>query len=652
MLPRRGVSNESQIMDFVWGKLNEKLWWPGQICDPSEAPEQALITQHLDHCVLVSYFGEHSFAWCYPSQLKPFGEDFSKMVKQMGSESLVSAVNDALCEMERCLRADMTCSCVPVDGRVEVMFRRTAARRKASMAGCRSMELLKLLRDVGRDVLVADKHEVTLLRSFVGSFYLQNGSFIERIQDLVDEERSDVSTLPGKRMKVKSDKKYRLPANRKIKQTEILVGESSRKKRSMAELIGETDLENRVVMKKKSSEVKIEGFSSTRRRKKENVNGKFPMGDMLEVDPHEESELFGKRERKKSKYLSPPYTSGYLKRSNSFELVDSEFEMVDSDGSKSESEIFDRSRTPICDIFNDFLFVAVNPLHQGRGHRTEEMIEFFGRHRSLHYSGIFDSEGLMEQAGESAGNHTGEIASCVRRNVRQARKGRANGEAGMKSGLYGVDESMNKVDNEMFEIPNDIIINIPGETRAPLKKKKRDYSVDIDHTIHSSSRTNEPKTKRRKQQDSVTLILTFSQARNLPSKDELISKFSMYGSLDELETVLLQDQACARLVFQRALDAKKALNGIKRGKKLEFPFLDLKSCYLKEDTSIVSKSEPSPGNSLVYLSENLQRMISSLLPEKKGLKSADGLKPEVLEDLVDDMKVLLCKVNGLISLQT
>ncbi|KAF8051914.1 hypothetical protein N665_1651s0006 [Sinapis alba] len=88
------------VGDFVWGKIKNHPWWPGQIYDPSEASDLALKIKQKGK-LLVAYFGDGTFAWCGPSQLKPFAESFKECSYVSNSRGFVIAVEEAVEEMGR-----------------------------------------------------------------------------------------------------------------------------------------------------------------------------------------------------------------------------------------------------------------------------------------------------------------------------------------------------------------------------------------------------------------------------------------------------------------------------------------------------------------------------------------------------------------------
>lgn len=88
------------VGDFVWGKIRNLFsnhsWWYGRIYGPFDASEYMAKYKREDHSLLVAYFGDGSFSWCHPSQLKPFAKNLEEMSKHSSSESFVNVVHEAL----------------------------------------------------------------------------------------------------------------------------------------------------------------------------------------------------------------------------------------------------------------------------------------------------------------------------------------------------------------------------------------------------------------------------------------------------------------------------------------------------------------------------------------------------------------------------
>lgn len=98
------------VGDMVWGKVKYHPWFPGQVCDPSDASEQASRRCIKDR-VLVAYFGDQTFAWCKESDLKPFQQNFAEMAKQSTGKPFLNGVCKAVNEFSRRIEFGLTCSC-------------------------------------------------------------------------------------------------------------------------------------------------------------------------------------------------------------------------------------------------------------------------------------------------------------------------------------------------------------------------------------------------------------------------------------------------------------------------------------------------------------------------------------------------------------
>lgn len=736
--------DEFQIGDFVWSKIHGQLWWPGQVYNPSDASEEARNSEHLDHHVLVAYFGDITFDWCEPSKLKPFKEDFDQIVDQNSSQSFINAVKDAMHEIESCLRSDMTCYCVPSEKGVQFRISGDKGIGKTSITNYSPVAFLNHLQDVAQDVSVANVLDVAMLRSWAASFYLRNGCFIKMIEDLFDEKQTDLNALPENSYKDNRGREFQITGGRVVRGPLISGDEASRKKRSMAELIllADPDVvlhgvgeEDKLGTVENDSKGRVNRGLSLNRKKKKREKEKHRVPGVKETKVmHGEENDSTRRERKKSKYLSPPYTTGYTERSNSFRSMDSEVSENDSESSHhlhakfpayiGGCEASTKEGDPLIylsnyndvsahDMLRKLFFAACNSLNLGRNFPAEMVIEFFLKHRSLVYSGVLEHQSLAEQRGDSStfGNHSQhvlasnelspgkkrngrkdesnpETALGLPENRRKVKKDQVTTETNKKYYLSGVDtstgrsrfrgkrgaddalsDSVEKLDNiainslgegqiEQKKVKTTAMVNATGNEHpisSILKRKSNDGFTNGDHKtdlMDDNSGRSLFKSKRTKHvvdnsENSVALLLTFTPGSTLPSKDDLISVFIKYGALLKHETELFRDPGCARVVFARARDAKKALNGIRKNKNFPFLIVDCQSFNLPQCTDGPSPSQPDSKASLLCISRDLQRMIHTLSP-KKGTTS-HGLRPEVSKDLINDLKGLLNKVKKFIT---
>ncbi|KAK1432767.1 hypothetical protein QVD17_09666 [Tagetes erecta] len=303
------------VGDFVWGKIKSHPWWPGQIYDPSDASDYAASFKRKGR-LLVAYFGDGSFSWCSPSQLKPFVENFEKMSNQSGSKKFVNAVQEVLEEVSRRLEGELRCKCckcqtvdateksenagvvnrgikegvcVPKGNTIKVLMDRIEPVELVStLKGYATMEPGKRLVDL----------EFILLKSCLSAFYTKNGGHLlayyhdpKCIDGLEDETRSQVvgdSDVigPSGGKQIGDQKLYQ-----------------ARKKKNVAELLGEDE------SKTKKAKMSKDGGMKKERKRKALVVSVTPESDHESDGGGVEEEAMSPRQRKKSRYLSPPYLS-------------------------------------------------------------------------------------------------------------------------------------------------------------------------------------------------------------------------------------------------------------------------------------------------------------------------------------------------------
>ncbi|XP_076952924.1 uncharacterized protein LOC143626861 [Bidens hawaiensis] len=102
---------EYKVTDIVWAKVKDYPWWPAQIFDPSSSTDKAKKYSNKKG-LLVGYFGDQSFAWNKPSNIKPFRKNFRKLEKQSNSKAFIHAVDCALDEVSRRVDFGLACSCL------------------------------------------------------------------------------------------------------------------------------------------------------------------------------------------------------------------------------------------------------------------------------------------------------------------------------------------------------------------------------------------------------------------------------------------------------------------------------------------------------------------------------------------------------------
>lgn len=468
--PAQGKAGENPFLvgDFVWGKIKNHPWWPGQVYDPSQASDHARIAHRKEHCLLVAYFGDDSFAWCEPTQLRPFAAEFRQMAKQNTAKSFVAAFGDALDAIRRRLQSELTCHCIPAEGRAG-LERHVAVDAESLITNYEPGKFLERLRDVARDVSAADMLEATMIRSWASAFgkgSFSCGSFAYHprriIADLVDKIDLDAPPTDSIGEEPGQDEHW-ITGSWSVKKPEVSEDKlyRGRKKRSMAKLIAEMDLDAVELSdgeEEKAEEAVSPNRLSASKRKKKDESEKVL--ETVDVQNSGDSGL-GRRERKKSKYLSPPYTflSGYTKLSASPKNTESKTPKKAAEASWSllsenpailkcnsgvfreaeEEEDEEDKRSPVVkidsmpasEILSEFLSTALNPLHL-KWNRSAKMVRgFFTVYRSSVYSrgsdfGVYQKH--LGDDGKSANKDTVDRPEDGRSDGKKRRKGGAHEE--------------------------------------------------------------------------------------------------------------------------------------------------------------------------------------------------------------------------------
>ncbi|KAI3835736.1 hypothetical protein MKX03_033398 [Papaver bracteatum] len=344
------------VGDFVWAKVKNQHWWPGQIYNPLDASSFALKNQEKDH-LLVAYFGDQSYTWCKPSELKPFQENFGQIIMQTKAKKFRNAVKEVLDEIGRIVESQMTCSCIPMEaqiGLVKPLAVNPGIKGGVVVPDCRINEFSKthfepakfvsILRHIAETVVSPTSMlELIVFRRQLAAFNRSRSCGQVPMNQLIPEENAR-SEMTSKSRQSNGQTGYpeddwlASPTIRGISQTskeswsEISGDKSHQKKkqRTMVDIMAnDMDVEPEKG-ENDAAEEEDTGKSvlTSRKRKKDEVESDSNIADgdlgsgnsvseMVEKKETNEGNADGEgsnakhfsRERKKSKYLSPPYTN-------------------------------------------------------------------------------------------------------------------------------------------------------------------------------------------------------------------------------------------------------------------------------------------------------------------------------------------------------
>ncbi|CAI9763193.1 unnamed protein product [Fraxinus pennsylvanica] len=533
------------VGDFVWGKIRGHPWWPGQIYGPQDASDFA-----LKHCqrgrLLVAFFGDGSGSWCLPTQLIPFASNFEEMSKGSSSKSFLNAVQRSIDEVGRML--EMSCNCIAKERKVGL------ARPLAVNAGLKPgvlmpevdinrlsvpkyepAEVLVKVKNLAQAVSIGSMLELAVLKSWLSSFYRSKGGYqlpvyheAHQIEGL--EDTGEIGNVVPNGFTLPIDGPISGPVEEDwlssystgMQQFPAPSGDKiyrRRKQKSVAELMGET---TDIKLKDKKGTAAKDGTSTRRRKSKyltppytERVNEVSSVENIVREEANESSTP---RERKKSKYLSAPYTNLNRRAGNSSSKGESEIEYEKIDKTvrvgehmtKADGDLF-----PLPSISNP---VSANILP------------------SWQQKGIDSSTYTSSQQDE---NDLKKIFDTVDVDA-----------SAFRSSIY--------LDGSNYK-------EFHGHRRG---KKRKLLHFDPENQGNGTSETKAKKSKPKipeagtnkidRSASSASLVITFSPGFTLPSKDDVIGMFNTFWSLNEKEANLVMDSNTVQVEFVKNSDAEEA----------------------------------------------------------------------------------------------
>lgn len=255
--------------DFVWGRLKNKRWWPGQVQDHDSASAEKKPRHREDSStpIRVVFFGNSMEASLSSAQFKPFVSEFGNSIVASSftgksgygrGAGFFGAVTKAAGELRKCVESGLSCRCVSKVGRYgdgDPIRPRDAPEGSSGLGFGEVEEFVRVLHGVASGAWKVDLVEASVMQGRLSAYLRWVGRWNRPLPDY--HQCEGIEDFGG------SEEKHSKRRN-------------SKKERSMADLISDT-VETPV--KKRDAEERCDGDQSSRRRS-----------------------------RKKSKYLSPPYT--------------------------------------------------------------------------------------------------------------------------------------------------------------------------------------------------------------------------------------------------------------------------------------------------------------------------------------------------------
>ncbi|KAG6391823.1 hypothetical protein SASPL_149583 [Salvia splendens] len=596
-----------RVGDFVWAKIKSHPWWPGQVYDPEDASEFAMARKQEGR-LLVAFFGDGSCSWCSLSQLVPFVDKFSQMSKDSSSKSFLYAVQTATDEVGRLMELEMMCKCVPEEKKESL------AKPEVINAGLRAgvlvpevdvcwlslpqyepADVLDRVTRLAKVVSVGNALDLAVLRSWLSAFcYFSGGRTLAEyhepfdIEGLEEKNQDDLGVaVEAPVLGPQDDDWLSSPTARSVNsqapsESKVL---HRRKQRSVAELMGENknvkpgkegmDVEKSTTTRKRKKDTEQPSSMGKRGKKRKAEVSSSPMitdakddganGGMSrkpkEIDSSVAEEAYEEarddsdtvstpRERKKSKYLSPPYTnlawrlgSSSFKSLSSFKSValvenDEATKTAEAGGEHAETATSQsistdneptgsvgdtRSRTlkdvkmlsfsvsdvdiPVNELLLEIQRAALDPFYLSKTGSLDTVWAFVSALRSSTYLHGSDYKIYLKQLSQLT------IIS--------------NGRAEEKTANRSPEE------------------NTPIASKTP-KKTKKSASV-VKSSVGSEKGETFP-----------CLTLSFTPGFPLPSKKLIVGLFGKFGSLIMKETKVEKDSHSIRVAYTKDSDAEAA----------------------------------------------------------------------------------------------
>jgi hypothetical protein len=273
---------------------------------------------------------------------------------------------------------------------------------------------------------------------------------------------------------------------------------------------------------------------------------------------------FSPRERKKSKYLSPPFTNsirelvkGRVKpeargadklsprvpkrnseASQELELADNSNHQTRDDEKKTIDP--EKVKVPSGEILSKIRDAAVSPQISREG-TSDRLVDFVSVMRSsLYREGSFHKEYKKTQPG------TGR------------KRKKPESELGQSDPISPNEGGKRKKKTES-ELDQSKQVS-PNENSEPAKKRKETgSSMSKGKKRARETETSGKKGTNEKSSPAVLFVSFWPGSSNLPSKSDLITIYGKFGALNEEETNMFLTNYTARVSFLRSRDAEKAL---------------------------------------------------------------------------------------------
>ncbi|CAN4082440.1 unnamed protein product [Withania somnifera] len=674
----RNAKHAYKVGDFVWGKIKSHPWWPGRVYDASSASEFAMKYNQTGR-LLVAYFGDGSFSWCPPLQLVPFVDNFGKMSKQSTSKSFLYAVEKALDEFSVLVEFNMTCQCISKErlaglswpSAVNAGIKKGVPVPEAEtvrllLSQYEPAEILKGLRRHALTISNSNIFEFDVLKSWLSAFCRDKcgrplASYFEplQVEGLEDKkkdqgnEANDFSIPIEVPIEGPSEEETPNSGSAKSPMTACDKIYQKRKQKSVAELMGENakpkskkPIEDSTPSsvelsekKRKKSDEKAKAHTGSFRSADEKIGKRVSkksgstelakikklsvsiperdeLGDQLDMNASPLS-----RERKRSKYLSPPYTTdpkwnaGKSSFKRELEIESQNISAITKMGERMTKAARLLLSSPDADHSNE----AVKEKKAEQFDDVDKSSRIGKRSCTT-----FDTMGLNASVNEvlSQVQSTALNPLLLRNGSLEKARGFLSS---FRNSVYFDGSNYKKYHNlktgkkrKSLESENAVShSDAKSPESVPLHANKRKTKLN-----KTSGPPSQGTVEDGRETSAVSLMVTFSAGFSLPSEDEIIRIYNKFGDLNENETKVLCGSNSVQIVYRRDSDAAQAF---------------------KESVKQSPFGAADVNFTLSYSSLNSEIPLSSLMARKR--KS----QVQLIKQKLKGMASMLEKCNGKIT---
>ncbi|KAK9072389.1 hypothetical protein SSX86_008823 [Deinandra increscens subsp. villosa] len=161
-----------EVGDLVWVtiKKQKQSWWPGIVCDASDAPKDVAKWPIREDDCLVRCYGNGSYILCPVFEVKPFVGYFDRLPSQSQAKKFLDALDKAVVELGHRVKSEFSCSCFS-----KVKMEKAGSFSELSVNRFEPMVFLDYIKDLARDISIPNNIDYVVKQNCLSAFYRSLG---------------------------------------------------------------------------------------------------------------------------------------------------------------------------------------------------------------------------------------------------------------------------------------------------------------------------------------------------------------------------------------------------------------------------------------------------------------------------------------------